>query len=428
MSQELIKKEGYNARVKLTITNEEFENYLNKTYNEEKNNIRLEGFRKGKAPRKLIEKKYGKGVFMEGALNHAYNDNLPKALEEYDLQIVAEPKLDVEEYKEGEDIIINVDLIIRPDFEIGQYKGLNIERVIDVVEEKDIQNELEKRQQQNARFVTIDDRPVKDQDMIKLDFNGKLDGVEFEGGKSEDYPLTVGSHSFIPGFEEQLIGMNIGEEKTIEVTFPEDYHEKSLAGKPVTFDVKINEIKEKELPEIDDEFVKDISEFDTLDQLKESISKELAEVKEKSARVKLENEIVDKIIENSNFDLPKEMIDNQVNYMVSDFERSLSYQGIHLHDYLNFTQQSIDKIKEDMRKEAEARVKSTMVLDKVKELENVGYDDNQLNNEIEQFAKAYNANIEDVKKKLSENDKKYLIDNLIIKNTLNFLVAENEKK
>lgn len=428
MSQELIKKEGYNARVKLTITNEEFENYLNKTYNEEKNNIRLEGFRKGKAPRKLIEKKYGKGVFMEGALNHAYNDNLPKALEEYDLQIVAEPKLDVEEYKEGEDIIINVDLIIRPDFEIGQYKGLNIERVIDVVEEKDIQNELEKRQQQNARFVTIDDRPVKDQDMIKLDFNGKLDGVEFEGGKSEDYPLTVGSHSFIPGFEEQLIGMKIGEEKTIEVTFPEDYHEKSLAGKPVTFDVKINEIKEKELPEIDDEFVKDISEFDTLDQLKESISKELAEVKEKSARVKLENEIVDKIIENSNFDLPKEMIDNQVNYMVSDFERSLSYQGIHLHDYLNFTQQSIDKIKEDMRKEAEARVKSTMVLDKVKELENVGYDDNQLNNEIEQFAKAYNANIEDVKKKLSENDKKYLIDNLIIKNTLNFLVAENEKK
>lgn len=428
MSAELVKKEGYNATVKINITREEFEKYLDKTYNDEKKNIKLEGFRKGKAPRNLIEKMYGKGVFMEGALNRAYNDKLPQALEEFDLQIVAEPKLDVEDYKEGEDINIIIDLIIRPDFEIGQYRDLDIQRVIDAVEDKDVEEELKRRQDQNARLITIDSRPIKDGDMIKLDFLGKLDGVEFEGGKAKDYPLVVGSNSFIPGFEEQLVGMNLGDEKTIEVTFPEDYHEESLAGNLATFDVKINEIKEKEIPDLDDDFVKDISEFDTLDELRKDISRELQEKNEKDAKLKLENEIVDTIIEKSTFDLPEEMIENQVKYMINDFERSLMYQGINLDKYLELTKTPLEKLKEDMRPEAEKRVKSTMVLDKIRDLENVGYDDNQLQHEIEVFAKSYGADPEKLKETMTDKDTKYLIDNLIVKNTINFLVAENEKK
>lgn len=425
---ELIKKEGYNASIRIKVKAEDFDKFCEDAYKKDKSSIKIEGFRKGKAPRKLIEKMYGEGVFYETALNAAFNQEFPKALEEFELEIVSQPKIKVEDFDKGEDVIINADLIIKPDFEIGKYRGLDIERVVDAVEEKNIDDELEKRRNKNARFVTVDERPVQNDDIIKLDFNGKLDGVEFDGGKAEDYTLTVGSKSFIPGFEEQLVGMNLGDEKVITVTFPEDYHEKSLAGKETTFDVKIKEIKEKQLPDLDDDFAMDISEFDTLDELRQDISKEIAKVNEKNAKVKLENKIIDDIIEDSTFDLPEEMIDNQIDYMLDDFERSLSYQGISLQMYTQMTNTTMDKIRQDMKPEAEKRIKSTMVLDKVKVLENIGYDDNQVEDEIRLMAETYKMDFDKLKETLREDDKKYLIENLVVKNTLNFLVAENEKK
>lgn len=428
MSAELIKKEGYNASIRMTIDEKEFDKYCDNAYNKQKNKIVVQGFRKGKVPRNVIEKMYGEGFFYEDALNEAFNEYLPKALEELDLDIVSQPKVDVEKLKKGEDVILTAELIIKPDFEIGEYKNLKIEREKIEISNEDVEKNLQDKREKNARFIGVEDRPVKEMDTIKLDFLGKVDGVAFEGGKAEDYTLVVGSNSFIEGFEPQLLGMNLGDEKTIEVKFPENYHSDELAGKDATFDVKINEIKEKQLPDLDDDFAMDISEFDTLEELKSDIKSKLEEQKEKEVKVKLENDIIDNIIENSKFDLPEEMIDTQINHMIEDFTRSLSYQGMSMDMYLQFTGNTIDKVREDLRPEAEKRVKSTMVLDKVKELENIGYSENQIDEEIEKMAKSYSMDLDKLKERITEEDRKYLKDNVIVKNTLNFLVSENEKK
>lgn len=425
MSAKLIKKEGYNAQVEFTINAQDFDKFCDDAYKKEKNKIRIEGFRKGKAPRKLIEKMYGEEFFYEDALNMAFNEEFPKVLDELELELVAKPNINIKEFGKGEDVVINVDLIIKPDFEIGNYKGLNLKRDNTQVTEEQINKELEYTREKNARFVDIDDRPIKNMDTIKLDFNGKVDGKEFDGGKAEDYTLVVGSGSFIEGFEPQLIGMSLGDEKSIEVKFPQDYFEKTLAGKPAVFDVKIKDIKERQLPEIDDEFVKDISEFDTLDQLREDIRKHLEESSKRADRSKLENQIVDSIIESSKFDLPNEMIENQIDHMVNDFSKQLSYQGATLDNYLSASGMTIEELRNQMRSQAEKQIKSTMVLDKVKELENVGYSDDQIEEEYNTISRNYHIDLDKVKD-MMKTRKQYIIDNLLVKNTLNYLVHENE--
>ncbi|EHL14873.1 trigger factor [Peptoanaerobacter stomatis] len=427
MSLELLKKEGYNAELKMVINSADFEKYCTKAYNKNKGKISIPGFRKGKVPKQIIEKYYGVGFFYEDALNDAFSEEFSKGVEQIGIEPVARPVIDVEEIETGKDVVIDVKVVIKPDIEIGQYKGLEVKFGDTTPTDEEVERELENRRNQNARFVTIEDRAVKDGDIVKLDFEGKKDGVPFEGGKGENYSLTIGSKSFIDGFEEQLIGMNIGEKKVIEVTFPQEYMEKSLAGQKATFDVKINEIKEKQLPELDDEFVKDISEFDTLDQLKEDIKKTISQRKEKDATREFENDIVEQIVKNSKIDLPKEMIDTEADHMFNEFAQGLSYQGMNVDMYSKYINKSIDELKNEMKPEAEKRVKGSLVLEKVKKLENVGYSEDQVERELEQMAQMYGMEVDKLKDIFKGEQREYMIDNIILRNTIEFLKAETKR-
>ncbi|EJU22862.1 trigger factor [Peptoanaerobacter stomatis] len=427
MSLELLKKEGYNAELKMVINSADFEKYCTKAYNKNKGKISIPGFRKGKVPKQIIEKYYGVGFFYEDALNDAFSEEFSKGVEQIGIEPVARPVIDVEEIETGKDVVIDVKVVIKPDIEIGQYKGLEVKFGDTTPTDEEVERELENRRNQNARFVTIEDRAVKDGDIVKLDFEGKKDGVPFEGGKGENYSLTIGSKSFIDGFEEQLIGMNIGEEKVIEVTFPQEYMEKSLAGQKATFDVKINEIKEKQLPELDDEFVKDISEFDTLDQLKEDIKKTISQRKEKDATREFENDIIEQIVKNSKIDLPQEMIDTEADHMFNEFAQGLSYQGMNVDMYSKYINKSIDELKNEMKPEAEKRVKGSLVLEKVKKLENVGYSEDQVERELEQMAQMYGMEVDKLKDIFKGEQREYMIDNIILRNTIEFLKAETKR-
>ncbi len=427
MSLELLKKEGYNAELKMVIKSADFEKYCTKAYNKNKGKISIPGFRKGKVPKQIIEKYYGVGFFYEDALNDAFSEEFSKGVEQIGIQPVARPVIDVEEIEKGKDVVIDVKVVIKPDIEIGQYKGLEVKFGDTAPTDEEVEKELENRRNQNARFVTIEDRAIKDGDIVKLDFEGKKDGVPFEGGKGENYSLTIGSKSFIDGFEEQLIGMNLGEEKVIEVTFPQEYMEKSLAGQKATFDVKINEIKEKQLPELDDEFVKDISEFDTLDQLKEDIRKTISQRKEKDATREFENDIVEQIVKNSKIDLPQEMIDTEADHMFNEFAQGLSYQGMNVDMYSKYINKSIDELKNEMKPEAEKRVKGSLVLEKVKQLENVGYSEDQVERELEQMAQMYGMEVDKLKDIFKGEQREYMIDNIILRNTIEFLKAETKR-
>lgn len=427
MSLELLKKEGYNAELKMVIKSADFEKYCTKAYNKNKGKISIPGFRKGKVPKQIIEKYYGVGFFYEDALNDAFSEEFSKGVEQIGIQPVARPVIDVEEIEKGKDVVIDVKVVIKPDIEIGQYKGLEVKFGDTAPTDEEVERELENRRNQNARFVTIEDRAVKDGDIVKLDFEGKKDGVPFEGGKGENYSLTIGSKSFIDGFEEQLIGMNLGEEKVIEVTFPQEYMEKSLAGQKATFDVKINEIKEKQLPELDDEFVKDISEFDTLDQLKEDIRKTISQRKEKDTTREFENDIVEQIVKNSKIDLPQEMIDTEADHMFNEFAQGLSYQGMNVDMYSKYINKSIDELKNEMKPEAEKRVKGSLVLEKVKQLENVGYSEDQVERELEQMAQMYGMEVDKLKDIFKGEQREYMIDNIILRNTIEFLKAETKR-
>ncbi len=427
MSLELLKKEGYNAELKMVINSADFEKYCTKAYNKNKGKISIPGFRKGKVPKQIIEKYYGVGFFYEDALNDAFSEEFSKGVEQIGIEPVARPVIDVEEIETGKDVVIDVKVVIKPDIEIGQYKGLEVKFGDTAPTDEEVEKELENRRNQNARFVTIEDRAVKDGDIVKLDFEGKKDGVPFEGGKGENYSLTIGSKSFIDGFEEQLIGMNIGEEKVIEVTFPQEYMEKSLAGQKATFDVKINEIKEKQLPELDDEFVKDISEFDTLDQLKEDIKKTISQRKEKDATREFENDIIEQIVKNSKIDLPQEMIDTEADHMFNEFAQGLSYQGMNVDMYSKYINKSIDELKNEMKPEAEKRVKGSLVLEKVKQLENVGYSEDQVERELEQMAQMYGMEVDKLKDIFKGEQREYMIDNIILRNTIEFLKAETKR-
>ncbi|MGP1410647.1 MAG: trigger factor [Peptoanaerobacter stomatis] len=427
MSLELLKKEGYNAELKMVIKSADFEKYCTKAYNKNKGKISIPGFRKGKVPKQIIEKYYGVVFFYEDALNDAFSEEFSKGVEQIGIQPVARPVIDVEEIEKGKDVVIDVKVVIKPDIEIGQYKGLEVKFGDTAPTDEEVEKELENRRNQNARFVTIEDRAVKDGDIVKLDFEGKKDGVPFEGGKGENYSLTIGSKSFIDGFEEQLIGMNLGEKKVIEVTFPQEYMEKSLAGQKATFDVKINEIKEKQLPELDDEFVKDISEFDTLDQLKEDIRKTISQRKEKDATREFENDIVEQIVKNSKIDLPQEMIDTEADHMFNEFAQGLSYQGMNVDMYSKYINKSIDELKNEMKPEAEKRVKGSLVLEKVKQLENVGYSEDQVERELEQMAQMYGMEVDKLKDIFKGEQREYMIDNIILRNTIEFLKAETKR-
>ena len=416
--------------VKLVIESsaEDFENGLNAAYNKNKNKITVPGFRKGKAPRKMIEKLYGAEIFYEDAANAIIPDAYAKAADESELEIVSQPQISVVQLEAGKPFIFEAKVAVKPEVELGQYKGVEVAKCDTEVTDEDVNEELTKVQNQNSRTVTVEDRAVKDGDMTVIDFEGFVDGVAFEGGKGENYPLTIGSHSFIDTFEDQIVGMNIGDEKEINVTFPEDYHVEDLKGKPAMFKVKVNEIKEKQLPELDDDFAQDVSDFDTLAEYKEDLKKTIAERKEKEAKAKKEDEAIAKIIESSKMDLPEAMVNTQVNRRVEEFAQRLQQQGLSIDQYFQYTGMTADKIVEEMKPEAVKRIQSRLVLEAIVKAENIEVSDEEFEAELQKMADAYGMEIDKIKEFMGEYESKQIREDVAIQKAVELIVSSVVEK
>ena len=404
MSLQVEKLEKSMAKLTIEVTAEELEKAIQTAYHKNKGKISVPGFRKGKVPRAMIEKMYGAGVFYEDAANEIIPDAYSDAAEESKLDIVSQPSINVVQIEKGKPFIFTAEVAVKPEVTLGEYKGVEVEKAVVEVTDDEILAEIDKERESNARTVTVEDRAVQDGDMTVIDFEGFVDGEAFEGGTSKDYALTIGSHSFIDNFEEQLIGTNIGEEKVVKVTFPEDYQEKSLAGKPAEFKVTVKEIKVKELPELDDEFAKDVSEFDTLDEYKADIRKNLSEKKEKEALAQKEDAVIEKIIEGATMEIAEPMIETQTRQMAEDFARRIQQQGLSIEQYFQFTGLTPEKFLEQMKPQALKRIQSRLVLEKIAELEKIEITDEAFDKEIENMAQMYQMEVDKFKELLGESE------------------------
>lgn len=423
MSLQVEKLEKNMAKLTIEASAEDFDNAVQKAYLKARGKINIPGFRKGKAPRNIIEKMYGAGVFYEDAANALIPEAYSKAVEECDLEIVSQPEIDVIQIEAGKPFIFTAEVAVKPEVTLGEYKGLEVEATAVEVTEEEIQAEIEKEREKNSRTIDVDDRAVENGDMIKLDFDGSVDGVPFEGGKADNFSLTIGSGSFIPGFEDQLIGAKIGEELDVNVTFPEDYHAESLKGKPAVFKCKVNAIQVKELPEVDDEFAQEVSEFDTLDEYKADIKKNLTEKKENEAKSKKTAAVIDKIVENASMDIPEAMIDNQINNMLDDFARRMQSQGLTIEQYFQFTGMDLNKMKEQMRPEALKRIQNSLVLEAVAKAENIEISDEKVDAEIAKMAEAYKMEIEKLNEIMGEYEKEQIKKDLAIQEAVEIVTA-----
>lgn len=410
--------------VKLTIeaSAEEFEAAIEKAYLKNRSKLAIQGFRKGKAPRKIIEKMYGVGFFYEDAANFVIPDAYEKAAEESKLDIVAQPEIDVVQIESGKPFIFTATVAVKPEVTLGDYKGISVEKANVEVTEEEINAELDKAREQNSRTINVEDRPAKDGDQTVIDFEGFVDGVPFEGGKGEDYPLTLGSHSFIDTFEEQLVGKNIGEEVEVNVTFPTEYHAENLAGKPAMFKVTIKEIKEKELPTLDDDFAKDVSEFDTLDEYKEDVKSTILEKKEKEAKSAKEDAVIAKIIENATMDIPNPMVDTQVRQMADEFAQRIQAQGLSVEQYFQFTGMDSKAFIESLRPQAVKRIESRLVLEAIVKAENIVATEVEFEKEIEEMASMYQMEVAKLKDLLGEREKEQIMMDMAVQKAVDFVV------
>ncbi len=424
MSVQVEKLEKNMAKLTVEATAEQFEDAMNKAYRKNKNRFSIPGFRKGKASRSMIEKLYGEGVFFEDAADEVINSTYADAMKESGLEIVSRPEISVEQIGKGKSFIYTALVAVKPEVTLGQYKGVEVEKADDQVTAEDVEAELKKVQEQNGRLKSIEDRPVADGDQTVIDFEGFVDGKPFEGGKAEDYPLTIGSHSFIDTFEEQLIGKNIGEECEIHVTFPTEYHAAELAGKPATFKVTVKEIKEKELPALDDEFASEVSDFDTLEEYKKDIEAKLAEKKKESAASQNEDRVVEKVVEGASMEIPDRMVDAQVDTMVQDMARRMESQGLNMDLYMKYTGMNTETLREQMRPQAVKRIQTRLVLEAVAAAENIAVSQEKVDEEIAKMAKSYNMEADKLKGFMSENDMKQLKEDLAVQAAVDLLVAE----
>ena len=403
-----------------TVSADEFEKGIEKAYRKNVGKINIQGFRKGKAPRKIIERYYGAEIFYEDAVNIVLPDAYDNAVKENNIFPVDQPEIDIKgEIEKGKDIIFTAKVTVKPEFELGEYKGVKAQKVTSRVLKKDIEAELEKKREMNSRMVPVEDRPVEKDDVANIDFEGFCDGIPFDGGKGEGFDLTIGSGQFIPGFEEQLIGKNIGDEVDVNVTFPEEYHAEELKGKPALFKVKINSIKVKELPELDDEFAKDVSEFDTLEDLKKDIKEKLSKAGKENAAHKTEENVINAVCDATEIDIPDAMINSQIDKMLRDFDMNMRYQGLNLEQYLKYTGMTVDKMREQFKDDAAKNVKTSLVLEKICEAEGIDASEDEINKEYESMAESNGMKIEDIKKYVSEDDVKETIK---ARNTIKFLV------
>lgn len=416
--------------VKLTIEvdAEEFAKGMEASYEKNKNKISVPGFRKGKVPKQMIEKMYGAGIFYEDAANAIIPKEYQRAAVESGLDIVSQPEIDVTQIEEGKNFIFTATVAVRPEVTLGTYKGVEIAKVSTEVTDEDLEAEIKKVQEQNARIINVEDRPVQDKDDTVIDFEGFMNGVPFAGGKGENYSLTIGSHSFIDTFEEQLIGKKIGEETEVNVTFPEEYHAAELAGKPATFKVTVKEIKSKELPELNDELVQDISEFKTVDEYKADLKATLEKKKAKDAEVKKENEAIEAVVANAAMEIPEAMIKQQALQMADGYDRNLKQQGISLEQYVKMMGMEIDKFIESIYPEAEKRIKNGLVLDAIAKAEDFTVTDEEVEEEIKNMASMYNMKEDELKDMMTDNERNQIKEDLAVQKAVKLIAAEAVEK
>ena len=427
MSLQVEKLEKNMAKLTIEVSAEDLDKAMEKAYQKQKSRISLPGFRKGKAPRKMIESMYGKGVFMEDAVNSLVPQEYTKALGECDLEIVSQPEINVTQMEPGKALIFTADVAVKPEVTLGDYKGVEVPKSEITVTDEEVDAEVKKEQDKNARTVAVEDRAAANGDITTIDFEGFVDGVAFEGGKGTDYALTLGSGSFIPGFEDQLVGANTGDHVEVKVTFPEEYQAKELAGKEAVFQCDVKKVEAKELPELDDDFAQDASEFDTLAEYKEDIKKNLTEKKEKEARAAKENAAVDKAIENAQMEIPDAMLNTQVRQMLDDFSRRMQSQGLTMEQYFQFTGMTLEKMQEEMKPQALKRIQTRLVLEKIAEVENIQPTDEEVEEEFKKMADAYKMEVEKIKELLGDRELEQMKKDMAVQKAVT-LVADEAKE
>ena len=425
MSLQVEKLEHNMAKLTVEVAAEDVEKALQAAYLKQRKQINIPGFRKGKVPRQMIEKMYGPEVFYDEAANNMIPDAYAKAYDESELDIVSQPKIEVVQMEKGKPFIFTAEVATKPEVTLGDYKGLKVDKVSTRVTQKEVDEEIEKERERNARTIEVTDRAVQNKDEVTLDFEGFVDGVAFEGGKGEDYPLTIGSGSFIPGFEEQLIGAEIDKEVEVNVTFPKEYHSEELAGKDATFKCTVHTIKAKELPELDDEFASEVSECETMDAYRAEVKKNIKERKERTGKEKKENQAVDQAIENAQMDIPEAMIEFQVRQMADDFARRIQQQGLTVEQYFQFTGMTAEKMLEEMRPQAEKSIKTRLVLEAIVKAENIEVSDERVEEELTKMAEAYQMEVEKLKEFMGENEKKQIKEDLAVQEAITLLVNES---
>ena len=427
MSLQVEKMEKNMAKLTIEVSAEDLDKAMQNAYQKAKGKIAIPGFRKGKAPRKMIEQMYGKGIFLEDAANALIPEHYSKALEECDLEIVSQPEIDVVQAEPGKAFIFTAEVAVKPEVTLGDYKGLEVPKSEVEVTDEDVDAEIKKEQEKNSRTVTVEDRGAENGDITTIDFEGFVDGVAFEGGKGTDYPLTLGSGSFIPGFEDQLVGAKAGDHVEVNVTFPEEYQAAELAGKAAVFQCDVKKVEAKELPELDDDFAQDVSEFDTLAEYKEDIKKNLTDKKEKEARAAKENAAVDKAIENAQMEIPDAMVDTQVRQMINDFASRMQSQGLTMEQYFQFTGMTVEKMQDEMKPQALKRIQTRLVLEKIAEVENIQPTEEEVNEEISKMAEMYKMEADKLKELLGDRELEQMKKDMAVQKVVT-LVADEAKE
>lgn len=422
MSLQVERLEHNMAKLTIEVPAEEVEKALQAAYLKERGKISLPGFRKGRVPRQMIEKMYGPEVFYDEAANRMISEAYAKAYDECELELVSQPKIEITQLEKGKEFIFTAEVAVKPEVKLGEYKGLKVDKVSTRVTQKEVDEEIDKERERNARTIDVTDRAVQDKDQITLDFEGFVDGVAFEGGKASDYPLTIGSGAFIPGFEDQLIGANIDEEKEINVTFPEDYQAKELAGKAAVFKCTVHSIKAKELPELDDEFVSDVSEkSETVDAYKAEVKAKIKERKENEGKQKREDQSVEQAVANAEMDIPEAMISFQSRQMVDDFARRIMQQGMTMEQYFQFTGLSEEKMMEEFKPEAEKRIRTRLTLEAIVAAENIEVSEERLDEELQKMADSYKMEVDKLKEYMGENEKKQMKEDIAIQEAVTLI-------
>lgn len=424
MSVQVENLEKNTAKLTIEVPAEKFEEAVQHSYNKNKGKFNIPGFRKGKAPFNMIKKMYGVGVFYEDAVDEVIDASYPDAAKESGLEIVSRPSISIEEIEEGKAFVYTAVVAVKPEVTLGQYKGVEVQKTKSEVTEEDIETEIKRAREKNSRLITVEDRGIEDGDQVTIDFDGSVDGKSFEGGKAEDYPLTIGSHTFIDNFEEQLIGKTTGEECEVNVTFPAEYHVEELKNKPAVFKVKVKEIQRKELPEANDDFASEVSDFDTMEEYKKDLTEKLQAEKIEAAKTADEDKVVAKVIENATMEIPDQMVEEQVNGMVNDYARRLESQGITFKQYVEITGMTAEKIGEQMKPQAIKRIQTRLVLEAVVKAEDIQADDAAVEEQFDKMAEDFKMDKEQIKGMFGEEQMAQLKEDLAVQKAIDFLVAE----